>query len=142
MGLDQYAFAVRPHKDNTPLFYNSDTVIIPATENTPAMEIEPVIEIAYWRKHPNLQGWMESLWESKGGENTGFGSFNCVPVELTLADLKDLEDAILGKDLPSTTGFFFGEDSDDYYKEKDLEFIAEARKAIAGDYQVYYSSWW
>lgn len=25
-------------------------------------------EIAYWRKHPNLQGWMEQLWREKGGE--------------------------------------------------------------------------
>jgi len=23
-------------------------------------------EIAYWRKHPNLQGWMEALWIEKG----------------------------------------------------------------------------
>ena len=23
-------------------------------------------EIAYWRKHPNLHGWMQQLWERKG----------------------------------------------------------------------------
>jgi hypothetical protein len=26
-------------------------------------------ELAYWRKHPNLQGWMENLWQSKGCPN-------------------------------------------------------------------------
>jgi len=44
-------------------------------------------EIAYWRKHPNLQGWMEQLWREKGGK----GEFNCVDVELTREDLKQLE---------------------------------------------------
>jgi hypothetical protein len=66
MGLDQYAYKL--------------------TESDPT-ERE---EIAYWRKHPNLQGWMESLWRSNGGE----GEFNCVDVELTLEDLDDLEQSI------------------------------------------------
>ena len=32
-------------------------------------------ELAYWRKHPNLHGWMERLAESK---NVEYGSFNGV----------------------------------------------------------------
>ena len=32
-------------------------------------------ELAYWRKHPNLHGWMERLAESK---NLEYGSFNGV----------------------------------------------------------------
>lgn len=95
-------------------------------------------EIAYWRKHPNLQGWMENLWRSKGGE----GEFNCVDVELTLEDLDDLEQSINDSALPETTGFFFGSDSDDYYAEQDREFIKQAREAIAKGYVVLYSSWW
>jgi hypothetical protein len=84
---------------------------------------------------------MERLWMAKGG-NPLEQDFNCVPVELTLADLAELERVIADEELPETTGFFFGEDSDDFYREKDLDFIIEARKAIAGDYQVYYYSWW
>ena len=134
MGLDQYAFSVKPHREDTPFEF--------ALEDTKE-------EIAYWRKHPNLQGWMESLWHKKRAESgitSGGGGewseFNCVYVELTYNDLTDLENAILGKELPHTEGFFFGEESDDYYREADLDFIATARQAIAGDYRVYYYSWW
>ena len=95
-------------------------------------------EIAYWRKHPNLQGWMENLWRSKGGE----GMFNCVEVELTLDDLDALEQTLDGKALPETVGFFFGENSDDRYAEADREFILAARNNIKKGYKVFYTSWW
>lgn len=135
MGLDQYAFSVKPHREDTPF----DFALTDTKE-----------ELQYWRKHPNLQGWMENLWREKRAKNgitddEGGGewnSFNCVYVELTYNDLTDLENAILGKELPHTEGFFFGEESDDYYREADLEFIAKARQVIAGDYRVYYYSWW
>jgi len=116
-------------------------------------------EIAYWRKHNRLHGWMEKLWELKGNEVTqkGFGnSFNRVPVELRLCDLEQLEAVIVNKAMPETGGFFFGHDSFDwededgnplaegdyYYKEADLEFIEKARKAIADGKKVYYNSCW
>tara|TARA_Y100000593_G_scaffold61787_1_gene114437 strand:+ start:2661 stop:2999 length:339 start_codon:yes stop_codon:yes gene_type:complete len=95
-------------------------------------------DIAYWRKHPNLQGWMEELYRQKGGKD----EFNCVEVELALEDLERLESDILSSALPNTTGFFFGSDSDDYYKEKDLEFINKSRDLINNGEPVYYSSWW
>ena len=114
-------------------------------------------EIAYWRKHNRLHGWMEDLYRDRGNEVTeeGFGnSFNCVPVQLTLSDLEQLEAHVEGKSLPETGGFFFGNDSYDYedenknadggyfHKEIDLKFIADARKAIAEGKEVYYDSWW
>lgn len=102
-------------------------------------------EIAYWRKHPNLQGWMENLWASKGCPNAHENSpheFNCVPVELTHDDLNSLEDAVRGYGLPETCGFFFGSNSDDHYKEQDLEFITKARDALDNGLTVVYDSWW
>jgi hypothetical protein len=39
------------------------------------------IELYYWRKHPNLHGWMESLYYEKGGTAD---NFNCVNLQLTL----------------------------------------------------------
>ena len=96
------------------------------------------MELAYWRKHPNLQGWMEELWRSKGNE----GGFNCVDVELTLEDLDALEQTLDGKALPETQGFFFGDNSDDYYSWQDREFIREARERLANGYKVVYTSWW
>ena len=120
MGLDQYAYAVMPNKENT------DLSIAGATT-----------EIAYWRKHPNLQGWMEALYVNKGGTDT----FNCTPVRLTDEDLDALESAVMGDDLPETTGFFFGESWPEDKKD-DLAFIDKAREAMAQDMEIYYDSWW
>ena len=108
------------------------------TEQRTSVSYEVENEIAYWRKHPNLQGWMEQLWREKGGE----GEFNCVDVDLTLEDLDALEQTLDGKALPETQGFFFGDNSDDYYSWQDREFIREARERLANGYKVVYTSWW
>ena len=123
MGLDQYAYTV---------------------DNNGERE-----DLMYWRKHPNLQGWMEHKWREKGCPGKaadphpmGLSDFNCTPVELTAQDLVELEADVNGAALPSTEGFFFGDDSDEYYKEKDLEFIKKAREAIDAGLPVFYDSWW
>ena len=72
MGLDQYATARKGE---------------PTTDDEGYTYYEDSMELAYWRKHPNLQGWMEDLYLEKGGE----GEFNCQDVELTLEDLDALE---------------------------------------------------
>lgn len=122
MGLDQYAKA----RKGEPV------------EKDGALEYPEQRELAYWRKHPNLEGWMSNLYSEKGGTD----EFNCQEVELTLEDLDELEKAINSKELPETGGFFFGDDSDEYYKENDLEFIRDARNAIKDGYTVIYTSWW
>ena len=130
MGLDQYA-AIRLDTKDEEGNYESE-------------------ELAYWRKHPHLQGFMENLWEQKGRPNANvssdenpFGSeFNCVDLELTLEDIDALEASVKGDELPETGGFFFGDDSSDHYKESDLEFCVNARKALADGQMVVYSSWW
>ena len=94
-------------------------------------------EVAYWRKHPDLHGWMQKLYEEKGGEDK---SFNGDVVVLTLADLGRLEDDILGGNLPKTTGFFFGESGG--MSLKDLQFVLDARKVIQEGDTIYYDSSW
>jgi len=123
MGLDQYATARRGEakKDDEGFTYYEDSM-----------------ELSYWRKHPNLQGWMENLYYEKGGDE----DFNCVDLELTLEDLNSLEESLDEEALPETAGFFFGNDADDYYAEADREFIVPARAAIKQGYTVIYSSWW
>ena len=123
MGLDQFAYSVDSEGNK--------------------------VELAYWRKHPNLQGWMENLWNSKGRPNKnedsdpiGLSDFNCVPVELTYEDLDGLEHDIQQNRMPQTVGFFFGNDSDDHYRKQDLEFIQSARHALDNGSKVYYDSWW
>ena len=119
-------------------------------------------ELAYWRKHNRLHGWMEELWESKGKpydgklEDNPLGDFNCVELELSLEDIEDLAVDIENQSLPETVGFFFGGDSytwnkdgeanedilEEYYHlETDLNFIKEARKALEKGQIVTYSAW-
>jgi len=123
MGLDQFAYSIDSEGNKT--------------------------EIACWRKHPNLQGWMENLWKEKGCPNPnenkdpmGLSDFNCVPLELSYDDLDNLEKDIKNNKLPSTGGFFFGNDSDEYYYQQDLEFIEQARTALDSGLSIVYDSWW
>ena len=95
-------------------------------------------EIAYWRKHPNLHGWMHRLWESRGNS----GDFNGVELELTWDDLEQLEQDIRDKNLPNTSGFFFGNDADDHYREHDLKFVREAKAEAFLGLKVFYNSSW
>ena len=123
MGLDQYATARRGEA---------------RTDDEGYTYYEDSMELACWRKHPNLQGWMQELYYEKGGE----GEFNCVDVELTLEDLDALEATLDEEEQPETVGFFFGGNADDHYAEADREFIVQARAAIKQGYKVIYSSWW
>ena len=95
-------------------------------------------ELAYWRKHPNLHGWMHRLWIEKGNE----GEFNGDELELTWEDLEELERAITHKQLPATSGFFFGQDSDDDYRESDLAFVRAAKAEVFLGLKVFYNSSW
>ena len=94
--------------------------------------------VFYWRKHPDLHGWMEELYRKKGGRQP---EFNLVPVRIEGADLDALEQAVIRNALPFTTGFFFGQ-SHREYKADDLEFIRKARTAISAGRKVFYTSWW
>lgn len=96
-------------------------------------------ELSYWRKHPNLQGWMENLFFAKGGK---CDTFNGVELELTWEDLDQLEKDIQNNNLPETTGFFFGSNSDYHYKEQDLQFIRQAKAEIFSGLKVFYNSSW
>ena len=101
-------------------------------------KVEEASEIHYWRKHPNLHGWMQQLYREKGGHDP---DFNCVNVLLTAEDLDRLESDIKHRALPSTSGFFFGA-SDGSEDDDDLSFVAKAREALAGELSVFYTSWW
>ena len=101
-------------------------------------------QIAYRRKHPNLHGWMEKLWESKGrpGEETQGEQFNGIELELTLEDIDALEEAVRNKTLPDTSGFFFGSSRDSEYYKDDLKLVSQARAELFMKLRVFYNSSW
>jgi len=137
MGLDMHAYRMKFTPTKEVDF--SDEIF--GRDDRGELDYEnPIVvakEIAYWRKHPDLHGWMENLYREKGGREQ---SFNGDLVVLTLADLDRLEEDILRKNLPKTTGFFFGESGE--ISLKDLEFVLEARKAIQEGDTVFYDSSW
>jgi len=122
MGLDMYALSTKAK---------------PETDVDFSMKNIESNEIHYWRKHPNLHGWMQNLYDAKGGTSD---TFNGDCVVLDSEDLDNLEQDIKDGNLPDTTGFFFGESDDG--DEDDLLFITNAREAIKEGKTVYYTSWW
>lgn len=136
MGLDMYAY-VATRQGQQQEFWDGAEMDTKSGEFLNPNVPNPT-EIAYWRKHPNLHGWMEQLYRSQGGE----GKFNGDELELTWEDLEQLEEDILEGRLPSTTGFFFGDASDDRYREQDLKFIKEARSYLFLGLRVFYNSSW
>jgi hypothetical protein len=68
--------------------------------------------------------------------------FNGVELELTWEDIDQLEHDIQNNLLPSTSGFFFGDDSDNYYKQQDLDFVKQARAELFSGLKVFYNSSW
>jgi hypothetical protein len=131
MGLDMFAYRTKV-QISKPVDFQDE--VYPSDENNEDRNSE----LMYWRKHPNLHGWMGNLYYEKQGKKD---SFNCAPVELTSEDLDRLEKDVLENRLPHTDGFFFGE-SRPGINEKDLEFIKLAREAIAEGERVFYDSWW
>ena len=128
MGLDQFAYKTKVKPGKSVDF--QDEVYKDEVERE---------EIHYWRKHPNIHGFMENLYREKGGES----DFNCRPVELTQEDIDSLAKSILDQELPKTSGFFFGQSfGDDEEVDDDLEFCKKASEAIKEGYTVFYDSWW
>lgn len=123
MGLDMYALSTKAKPETDVDF---------STKNFEQDELH------YWRKHPNLHGWMQNLYDMKGGTSD---SFNGDCVVLDSEDLDNLEQDIKDGNLPDTSGFFFGNSSGDEDND-DLEFVEKARQAINDGKTVYYTSWW
>lgn len=149
MGLDQYAYV------GTRSSQRDDFFEVELSDDTSRRgSIAEPREIAYWRKHPNLQGWMEKLWLRKSGfaqnksdqfnENSYPRDFNGVELELTWDDLEELENDIRSGKMEklNTVGFFFGDASDRRYRTYDLEFIKKAKAELFLGLKVFYNSSW
>jgi hypothetical protein len=138
MGLDMYAY-VASKKDQKDEFY--ETAEFDSTTNEYVNnKISKPVEIAYWRKHPSLHGWMAQLWQKRNPDD--MSSFNGIELELTWQDVDDLEQAVRHGQLPFTEGFFFGKPSDNVYYEQDLKFCTDAKAEIFLGFKVFYNSSW
>jgi hypothetical protein len=141
MGLDQYAY-VAAKAGAYDEYYADENYEKDENDST---KLRKPTEIAYWRKHANLQGWMERLWVEK---NPGHFYddpnyiFNNIELELTWEDLDKLEADVKSGSLPKTTGFFFGHGADEIYKDYDLDLIKRAKAEVFLGLKVFYNSSW
>ena len=119
----------------------ANAVLDPDTKDFVNPSLSRPVEIAYWRKHPHLHGWMEQLWQSKSNPGPD-AVFNGIELELFREDIDRLEQDILDGMLPETQGFFFGDNASDYYREQDLEFVKNARAELFLGLRVFYNSSW
>ena len=92
-------------------------------------------ELAYWRKHPNLHGYIVNAFAC--------GEDECQKINLSLEDLSKILNAVETDNLPETTGFFFGKSR---VEDKELS-ILQLNKVInwvneLPGRKVYYQASW
>ena len=139
MGLDMYAYTASRAGQSAEWWANAQ--LDPDHGDFVNTHVNRPVEIAYWRKHPHLHGWMEQLWQ--GRSNPGPDAvFNGIELELSREDIDRLEQDILDGQLPETQGFFFGDNASDHYRQQDLEFVKNARAELFLGLRVFYNSSW
>jgi len=102
---------------------NLKKVLDPHTCNYPPVR-KTCYELGYWRKHPNLHGYIVRNFAEDGDDN-------CKPIWLTKDNLETLREAIKSDAIhdEQTTGFFFGEsERDEDTKQRDIAIIDNAIK--------------
>ena len=78
-------------------------------------------ELGYWRKHPNLHGYIV--------ESFADGIDECQEIFLGSKNIHQIIEAIKNRELPETIGFFFGESDDsDEQIEEDVGIFEDALK--------------
>ena len=101
MGLDMYLTGDRFFATK----YDAENKIIPNREEEGFPVERERLELAYWRKHPDLHGFIIETFAA--------GVDECQEIFLTAESLQTILDAVKGAELPHTEGFFFGESSDE-----------------------------
>lgn len=75
------------------------------------------LELGYWRKHPNLHGYIVQEFAE--------GKDECQEIYLDADAIKKIMAAVENNELPPTTGFFFGA-TDGTEKPEDLQIFQRA----------------
>lgn len=107
-------------------------------------------DLGYWRKHPNLHGYIVNTFAE--------GKDECQEIPLGKEDIQKIINAVNNDDLPHTKGFFFGVSGDVNSSDKEerewalkekqrtLEVFSEAidflNEQEGGYPSVYYSASW
>jgi hypothetical protein len=102
--------------------------------------VEKRLDVGYWRKHPNLHGFIVQEFADNVDE--------CQEIELSVDDIHKIIDAVVHRKLPDTEGFFFGDSAADGEAiENDLEILKSALEWVTAEGNtgfrslVYQASW-
>lgn len=99
---------------------------------------EHILELGYWRKHPNLHGFIV--------QNFAAGEDKCQEIFLSAENIQTVIQAVRKSQLPHTEGFFFG-DSDGTESEEDIKIFNAALEWLKVKKQheyrsIYYRASW
>lgn len=128
MGLDMYLNGERYFMDRPP-----------PPPGKPAFKAE-IYELSYWRKHPNLHGYIVQEFAD--------GKDECQEIPLGEDELIQIMEAVKANELPHTTGFFFGvSEGTPEERQEDLNILQSAlewlRTKEEGIWRsVYYQASW
>ena len=97
-------------------------------------------DLGYWRKHPNLHGFIVQTFAG--------GVDECQEIGLGDEDIRTIIDAVRDRQLPTTIGFFFGDsDNSDEQMAGDTQILSEALKWLEAEEPnvwksvIYRASW-
>ena len=124
MGLDMWVY--QTSKDNL------------SEDLTDIIDVNKLVQVWYWRKHPNLHGWFEKLYREKGGNCE---EFNCEYVKVVIDDINKLEEILKEDELPIANGCFSVE-YEPYRVKYYLQFIRKARNVLKEGNCLVYCSFW
>lgn len=82
-------------------------------------------ELHYFRKHNQLNGWLQELYVEKGGD---YNEFNCSVMIMTISDFRRLRRDVRLNNLKPASGFFWGNCVID--RDVKNEYYQLCRKAI------------
>ena len=137
MGLDMYV-------EGEKYFFGGWDKTNPRRKEDGYEVTEHKLELAYWRKHPDLHGFIV--------QNFANGVDECQRIELWPEDIDKIIKALRDNNLPVTSGFFFGNseefgDLEPDVREKDAktwekikEWLLEKQEGVAKTV-VYQASW-
>ena len=99
------------------------------------------LELGYWRKHRKLHGYIVNTFAN--------GVDECQEIPLEAPDLRNIAKAVREKNLPYTTGDFFGNDEfvkeEEERREEHAQVLEHAAEWLdSGDWKrtVYYRASW
>lgn len=101
---------------------------------------ERILALGYWRKHPNLHGYIVQTFAD--------GKDECQDIALSSEDIDKLIAAVKERRLPHTAGFFFGKsDGTEDEMTVDIAILKKAKAWLSNQqkgesrYVVYRASW-